>query len=572
MTSTYMDARTYGIGTLISQRGFFSVPDHQRDFAWTDDVVAQFLDDVTAAVDHGSPDYFLGLLVLVTPEQQKGSIILDGQQRLATATMVYSAIRQWLTTAGLEKDATKVQSDFIGLTELGEEQDRPRIELNVTNRAWFRELVVNKCTDDLLEDRRREAGRFSSNRRLVEAAIVCRKRINDLAKSAGTDPKQQAAKLYQLSNYLRDNVKVVCVDVPSTANAYVIFEALNDRGLDLSVLDLVKNYMFGKAEGRLPEVEADWLRMVTQIGDRRADDFLKTFWTSRFGRIQRGKLFDAWREKYVGKLEVVQLAKDLPVVAERFAALDMPDHDVWTDYSKACKERIKVLSVLGNQQTRAIVLAALEKFTPERMEQLLQYLVVLTVRYQTVGKGRTGALEIVSARAAEKLYRGELNSAMKVWKELSSIVPNDNEFKLSISQYSESDAAKARYILWALETVVVGKNGKGDIYGSSAYESLTLEHVFPRNPSNEWSAEIQVEPGLRTYVHRLGNLCLVEEALNRKASSHGFKKKVSTIYSKSSLRLTSQMATGYREWNCSNIDSRQQAMAELAVQAWPLPN
>ena len=82
MTASYMDAHTQGIGELIQHRRFFRVPDHQRDFAWTDDEVEQFLDDVIAAHQDGADDYFLGLVVLVEPQQDEVSEILDGQQRL----------------------------------------------------------------------------------------------------------------------------------------------------------------------------------------------------------------------------------------------------------------------------------------------------------------------------------------------------------------------------------------------------------------------------------------------------------------------------------------------------------
>ena len=72
------------------------MPDHQRDFAWTDEEVEQFLNDVIGAIQDSEEDYFLGLVVVVKPGQvEKPWEVLDGQQRLATTTMVYAAIREW---------------------------------------------------------------------------------------------------------------------------------------------------------------------------------------------------------------------------------------------------------------------------------------------------------------------------------------------------------------------------------------------------------------------------------------------------------------------------------------------
>jgi len=71
-------------------------------------------------------------------------------------------------------------------------------------------------------------------------------------------------------------------------DAYVLFESLNDRGADLSALDLVKNYIFSQLRSQsLKSLREQWSRMVDNIEDTDADDFLKVFWTSQFGVIQK---------------------------------------------------------------------------------------------------------------------------------------------------------------------------------------------------------------------------------------------------------------------------------------------
>jgi hypothetical protein len=65
--------------------------------------------------------------------------------------------------------------------------------------------------------------------------------------SADGDKDEGAERLYRLVEYLEDGVKIVRLNVQSDVNAYTVFETLNDRGLDLSVLDLAKNHLFGRA-------------------------------------------------------------------------------------------------------------------------------------------------------------------------------------------------------------------------------------------------------------------------------------------------------------------------------------
>lgn len=211
-------------------------------------------------------DYFLGLIVLVDTENaaSKRYEILDGQQRLATATMIYAAIRQWLRDNGLDNEAAKIQNDFIGISEIGEEEDEPRIVLNINNRDLFQEIVVKPCADKVLETKLLNEGRHSSTRKLIEASLFCRKSINDLAEKQGSERKTQAGVLFQLAKYLRDRVQVNCLDVSAPENAYTIFESLNDRGIDLSVLDLLKNHLLRGTPSNEAVILSNWTKMVTR--------------------------------------------------------------------------------------------------------------------------------------------------------------------------------------------------------------------------------------------------------------------------------------------------------------------
>ena len=576
ITSSFVASHTHGVGDFIQHRRFFRVPDHQRDFAWTEDEVEEFINDVVSAINDSERDYFLGLLVVVEPAQLNGPWeILDGQQRLATTTMVYAAIREWLVSADYQDDASKIQNAFIGSRELGETQLTPRLTLNINNRTTFRETVVSPCNDAFLGSRYDASPRYSSKRRLIHAAITCRQRIAQLALQAGDEPKDQAEPLFELARYLRDQVKIVVMNVASTANAYRIFETLNDRGLDLTVLDLVKNHLFGRSSERLSEVQSNWLTMLANISGRQADDFLKVFWTAKWGRIQRGKLFEEWRTKYdrLNPDQVVSLSAELDEAADRFSALEAPDHDIWNEHSVACKKSIKVLSILGSRQTWPVMLAALDSFDARQMERLLQHLIVVIVRFQTIGRRRTGRLEIASASIAHAISKGQLNTPHKVWRRYSAIVPGDEEFAEDFARWTESKSVRARYILAELEKAEYKRDSNGqEPEESPVWEELTLEHILPKNPGNEWSSETSSNPELtEEYVHRLGNLCLLQDKPNRRASSRGFTYKQRHIYAKSQLTLTLQISQSFCKWDSSSIDSRQQELSKLALEAWPLP-
>src|SRR5262249_18387192 len=131
MNKSQLDANTFGVGELITQRKLFAVPQHQRNFSWGSEEVEQYLSDISNALTSKAPDYFIGLIVL------QGHIgnawqILDGQQRLATTIMAYSAIREWLRSRDYSDDASQIEKEFIGVRQLGGEY-MPRLQLNKDN-------------------------------------------------------------------------------------------------------------------------------------------------------------------------------------------------------------------------------------------------------------------------------------------------------------------------------------------------------------------------------------------------------------------------------------------------------
>ncbi|HEY5287685.1 MAG TPA: DUF262 domain-containing HNH endonuclease family protein [Solirubrobacteraceae bacterium] len=564
-----MNARTQGVGELLEHLRHFTVPDHQRDYAWGEEEVVQLVDDVKRALEEQAPDYFVGLIVLVSPGSNGAWEILDGQQRLATVTMIYAAIREWLHAAGFERDATMIQAEHIGVLSLGEAKDSPRLVLNINDRAIFQELVVDRASDETITQRRDEFGRYSSQRKVAQAALTCRVRIRDFARDSGTTPDDQANALYRFANYLRENVKVVSMNVSSETNAYVIFESLNDRGLDLSVLDLVKNHLFGRSGTHLELVKKNWAQMVAHLGDRSADDFLKVFWTSRYGRIQRGKLFQEWRERFDGlkAADVVKLTADLIIAADRFAALDSGDDELWKDFPPSYRVGLQELIMLGNRQMRPVIMAALNRFSKQDMDCLVNVLVVATFRYQTVGRRRTGAIEITAARAAFNVAQGASKSTADIWSQFASLIPNDEEFEEDFPRYAEPKPTIAKYVLRRLE-VMARQQKDGKTPDIAPVESLTLEHILPENPGAGWQTLLESDPEVVEHFARFGNLCLLPRKQNKLAGNDSFVSKAGDMYSKSELLLTREIPERWSDWDRATIRQRGERLGKLAAMTW----
>jgi hypothetical protein len=559
-----MEAPTVGLGRLLREGSKFTVPHHQRDYSWTEDEIDQLFIDIADAQCTNQRDYFIGLLVFI-PKGEREFTILDGQQRLVTTVVFLAAMRTWLKAHGIDTDAYQIQDNYIAARELGKKDLEPKLVLNENNNDYFIKYVVNEAPIDEIKKELSSLKRYDPNRRLLEAAIFCRQKVDEIA-SGVQNANSGAEALYRWARYLEDCVKVVRLNVPNEANAYTVFETLNYRGLDLNVVDLVKNYLFGRASGStlLRDIQTRWAQMLANLANVRADDFLKAWWTSRNGRVQIPQLFTQFKSQISSSAQVSSVSKDMLTTSEQYAALEVADDPLWSGFSTEARERMRSLKILGSLQVHPILLSALAKFSQHEIERLLRLLEVLIVRYQLIGGGRTGRLEISCARLANEIYKGRCRNGSQAFTLLRDIFPPDREFKETFKTKQERNNQKARYILLHLEHQERKQADRLTELEPSL--SLTLEHILPKSPDPSWNPTVKKDPTFHEdCTYRIGNLCLLT-GVNRALGARSFDIK-KNHYKKSEILLTNSVAK-YDQWNRQSVERRQAHLADLAVAFW----
>ena len=567
MNGSTSHAPTLGIGRLLTEGSRFIVPHHQRDYSWTEDEIEQLVTDIEEAQTAKQEEYFIGLMVFM-PKDHGEYVILDGQQRLATILIILASIRSWLRARDYIRDAEQIQSSYIAVRELGRDDFEPRVVLNEINNPLFEDHVIRESPPSDVQGTLGQLKRYDSNRRLLEAVLFCRKKIED-AVSVEPNKEEAAERLFKLVKYIKDAVQIVRLTVPSEMNAYTVFETLNDRGLDLTVLDLIKNYLFGKAGSSqgLRDLQSRWSQMMGNLVNVRADDFLKAWWTSRFGRIQAAQLFPKFRKEVSNRKKVSKTMEDLLSTSEQYAALEMADDPLWAEISEKGRERIRALKLLGGRQVHPVLLSSLAKLQSRELDRLLHLLEVLIVRYQLIGGGRTGRLEIACAGLAQQIFTEKVRTATEAARELKDILPNDDEFRDSFKTKQETNNRKAYYILTRLE--IQARQATMDVVPARELApsgTLTVEHVLPKNPEAAWQKEIVADQNfLDDCLYRIGNMCLLT-GINRDLGNKGFSEK-KPIYQKSDLVLTKEMGN-FPEWERENVEQRQSELAKRAVAYW----
>lgn len=159
-----------GIGALLT-RGRLSVPPNQRSYKWEDEHVIELFQDLRKALD--SNDYFLGTIVL-TGTDGPISQVTDGQQRLATTTIMFAAIRDFFLKREDTNYVKQIESDFLSFIDYGSGETVPRLTLNIDDTQFFTQSIITQP-----QERPPLAGNSlsDSNKRLLRAFELANEHI-----------------------------------------------------------------------------------------------------------------------------------------------------------------------------------------------------------------------------------------------------------------------------------------------------------------------------------------------------------------------------------------------------------
>jgi hypothetical protein len=418
------------------------VPVFQRSYAWERPHVLELLQDVAAAIKEGAPEYFLGSIVVST--EHSGMLeVVDGQQRLATTTVLLAKIRDYFLANGDTDRAATLESDFLLKRDLRSQEPLPRLTLNDIDHDFFAKTILARPS---AQSRSASPSRVSHHL-LADACKVADQYIAAVVSTT----KAPIDALVEYVEFLSTRAKVILVQVPDQANAFTIFETLNDRGRDLAISDLLKNYLFFRAENRLPEVQSAWTSMLGALAaidtDASIVDYIRHYWSSHNGATRERDLYAAIRKRISSKQAAVDLALGLEAGARQYAALLSAGHELWNDYGAGTRQRIETINLLRMVQVRPLLLAILARFSPTETKKAFRLVVAWGVRFLVHGGLGGGVLEDNYCQRARAINAGEISTAKQLATAMSPVVPSDKPFEEAFAAAAVSQAYLARYYL-----------------------------------------------------------------------------------------------------------------------------
>lgn len=361
-----------------------TVPLNQRDYAWEDEQVRALLQDFANARAKNLT-YFLGTIVLTHGKDLPE--VSDGQQRLATTTILLAAIRDYFLSKGDKNRARSIEQDYLMTTDLRTEQIVPKLTLNVDDNEFFKKRILSPPNS---ADRKISASK-DSHRNLANAAELCAEFIEELIQPHREEAK--VSRLVELVEFVKDDAQVISLTVPDHFNAFVMFETLNDRGLKTSQADLLKNYLLSQSEDRVTEAQQKWAQMLGVLESLGEADitvtYLRHLLTMLYGHTKEREVYAKVRETVNSKQKALEFLDTLAESANDYAALLNPTHKKWNAYGTSTRRHINtIITNLRVEQLRPLMFAVAKYFSVAEAKLAFRLFVSWSVRFLIVGGKR----------------------------------------------------------------------------------------------------------------------------------------------------------------------------------------
>lgn len=573
-----MKSETKSLGDIIfsNSKKQVRIPKYQRPYSWEIQQIEEFWDDIIQDM----PTYFLGpIIVNVEHSKDRDGFIevVDGQQRLITSTILASVLRDVYLLYGRQDLASTIQGNFISKKNLDNIDMGFRLTTGVSTNEFFSEFVQKQNSKiDNSQPKTKEEKRIKNN--YLRFLELLEKHLDS---ETSNDKKIQ--KLGKIRDALND-LKVIEIEIDNDSEAYEIFERVNNYGIDLSLSDLLKNHILKNVDNPNDAHEV-WFEIEKNIQSSESEmkKFIRYHWLSKYKFQTEKNIYNEIKstiKDYNSFLQELYSSSDLYLDILKGNKFDFKELKVnGKDISKKIYSIILASRYMGISQDNVFYLSLLRNLNQKKLlinpSNFLLFIENFLFKYFAVSSLPANKVERIFSKYAirmndicnsekeDKMIKSELNRMFDNFKdELKELVPLKELFidKFDDIRYSNTEKARKKitYILNKYE------NYLNDVVEKSIdYDNVNIEHILPQKPES-WGLS---RSEIKSYVHKIGNLTLINRKLNSQMGNISFEDKL-PILKKSSLRVNQDLVKFVSEkdnfWNEEIILDRTSKIASIA--------
>lgn len=567
----FLQAGETTLNKLLNTSRQFIVPIFQRNYSWQKSQYEQlWFDILRASKFKEKQNHFIGSIVYIdmgTPAGRPQQLLLiDGQQRLTTISILLCAIKDYVQKFNLETkliNLAKIKNQFLYNSDEIDE-DRYKLLLNVQDKETYIKLIDNTI--------------FTVNKpatNIIKCYEFFYERIEDFIKQYGQIDEIYAG-IFKLS------LVSISLDKDSD-NPQMIFESMNSTGKDLSQTDLLRNYLLMDLtpEKQTRLYKTYWKPMEELFGEdiykndvNKFDYFIRDFLTlkSDTGHICKiNNVYENFKRYYLdNNCEKFAVLKDLFTYAKYYACIDLLQENddelklYWQEFKKLDNHVVyPFLLKLYDDYSRQILIK-------EDFKKILQVVISYLWR-RAICEIPTNSLSKTFATLYQAVDKEDyVNSVIKafVFKSNYKRFPSDYEVREKLQTKDIYHFRLRKYLLEALENYY----HKEPIDLNTA--NYTIEHIMPQNIEHNLSWQQMLGEDWQEvhslYLHTLGNLTIT--GYNAEMSNKSFWEKVNgeSGFKHSHLKLNESIAQ-CDVWNKKAIQRRTNILTDIILKIWKYP-
>lgn len=567
----FLQAGETTLNKLLNTSRQFIVPIFQRNYSWQKSQYEQlWFDILRASKFKEKQNHFIGSIVYIdmgTPAGRPQQLLLiDGQQRLTTISILLCAIKDYVQKFNLETkliNLAKIKNQFLYNSDEIDE-DRYKLLLNVQDKETYIKLIDNTI--------------FTVNKpatNIIKCYEFFYERIEDFIKQYGQIDEIYAG-IFKLS------LVSISLDKDSD-NPQMIFESMNSTGKDLSQTDLLRNYLLMDLtpEKQTRLYKTYWKPMEELFGEdiykndvNKFDYFIRDFLTlkSDTGYICKiNNVYENFKRYYLdNNCEKFVVLKDLFTYAKYYACIDLlqeKDDELklyWQEFKKLDSHVVYpfLLKLYDDYSCQILI--------KEDFKKILQVVISYLWR-RAICEIPTNSLSKTFATLYQAVDKDDyVNSIIKafVFKSNYKRFPSDYEVREKLQTKDIYHFRLRKYLLEALENYY----HKEPIDLNTA--NYTIEHIMPQNIEHNLSWQQMLGEDWQEvhslYLHTLGNLTITE--YNAEMSNKSFWEKVNgeSGFKHSHLKLNESIAQ-CDVWNKKAIQRRTNILTDIILKIWKYP-
>lgn len=574
---------------------YYVVPDYQREYIWGEDNVTRLLEDIFEEFKNNqNSEYFIGSIV-VNKNHDGAYEVIDGQQRLTTLFLIMVAFREIFQSKGITGHSNIINKLLSSedINNKGEVTNKIRLELQY--------IETTSILNDFFLGRFQENNYHGSARNIKNAFETIKENIIPFS----LDVKD----LKEHFGFLISNVNFIQIETPSVGDALKIFETINDRGVGLNPMDLLKNLIFRQFERKeFQDINNEW-KKITKALEKYS---LKPLRFLRYFLMANYEINDKRGIEVVREDEIYRWITDndgkVKIREEPLSFINKL-HEQTEAYSHYYKflnldgtlniylENIKFLGGQGFSQHLILLLSA-KRLDKDIFNHLIAQMEAL-IFYYLITRTSTKELESKFSKWSVKLRRVFTYPLEKQKDFYNEFIKSNFEPEVSalsgIFETSFLDLTlnslqkyKIKYILSKIAQYVdLMKIGSMEKKSISDYlnKNIQIEHILPNNPKSSLLDTFESVEEYDNLKIMLGNLTLAERPINIVASNNFFDLK-KPLYKTSKFYLTKSIAeldivgvnssvnrinkelSSFEKWDRETIMHRQKMLLNLAKKVW----